>query len=148
MLVCPMRYYLVEKDQVFAYDNDPLKMMRLKNGQSPIDEPLIIHELKKENPNLLFTDELKKAISLSDYAFICVPTNFSEESMTFDTTTLETVLHRLFRMNKAIKAVIKSTVPVGFTKRIRQQLKTENIVFSPEFLREGNSLEDSRYPSM
>ena len=79
MLVCPMRYYLVENDQVFAYDNDPLKMMRLKNGQSPIDEPLIIHELKKENPNLLFTDELKKAISLSDYAFICVPTNFSHE---------------------------------------------------------------------
>ena len=67
--------------------------------------------------------------------------------MTFDTTTLETVLHRIFRMNKAIKAMIKSTVPVGFTKRIRQQLKTENIVFSPEFLREGNSLEDSRYPS-
>ena len=54
---------------------------------------------------------------------------------------------RIFHMNKAIKAMIKSTVPVGFTKRIRQQLKTENIVFSPEFLREGNSLEDSRYPS-
>lgn len=134
-------------DQVFAFDNDPLKMMRLKNGQSPIDEPLIIHELKKENPNLIFTDELKKAISVSEYAFICVPTNFSEESMTFDTRTLETVLYRIFRMNKSIKAVIKSTVPVGFTKRIRQQLKTENIVFSPEFLREGNSLEDSRYPS-
>lgn len=135
------------KNRVFAYDSDHFKIVQLKSGKSPIDEPLVIDELKKENCNLIFTDELEKAITLSDYAFICVPTNFSEEKMAFDTTILETVLHQVFRLKKSIKAVIKSTVPVGFTTRLKQQLKTENIVFSPEFLREGNSLEDSLYPS-
>lgn len=108
--------------------------MKSVKSQSPIDEPLVIDELKKENSNLIFTDELEKAIFLSGYASICVPTNFLEEKMAFDTTILETVLHQIFHLKKSIKAVIKSTVPVGFTKRIKQQLKTENIVFSPEFL--------------
>ncbi|MGG5339779.1 UDP-glucose 6-dehydrogenase [Enterococcus pernyi] len=110
------------KNRVFAYDSDHFKIVQLKSGKSPIDEPLVIDELKKENCNLIFTDELEKAITLSDYAFICVPTNFSEEKMAFDTMILETVLHQVFRLKKSIKAVIKSTVPVGFTTRLKQTI--------------------------
>ncbi len=138
---------LSQKDNVFAYDLDKSKIKKLKEKESYIEEPLLTKYLKKNDLNIEFTSIFNEAIVSSEYSIVCVPTNFSEELQCFDTSILENVIKKIVTFNKEIKIIIKSTVPVGFTSRMRKELCNDNIVFCPEFLREGNALKDSLYPS-
>lgn len=138
---------LSQKDNVFAYDIDKSKIKKLKEKDSYIEESLFTKYLKNNDLNITFTDVFSEAIVSSEYSIICVPTNFSDQLQSFDTSILEDIIKKIVTFNKAIKIIIKSTVPIGFTSRIKKELSTDNIVFCPEFLREGNSLKDSLYPS-
>lgn len=138
---------LSQKDNVIAYDIDKSKIKKLKEKETYIEDPLFAKYLKKKNLNIEFTSVFNEAINSSEYSIVCVPTNFSEELQRFDTSILEDVIKKIVTFNKEIKIIIKSTVPVGFTSKMRKELCTDNIVFCPEFLREGNALKDSLYPS-
>ena len=136
-----------QKFNVVAYDIDDSKIKKITNKISPIDDNLIPSFLKKDNLNLTATSSKEKTYIDADYVIICTPTNFDSVSNNFNTSTIENVINDIFKFNKECYIIIKSTVPVGFTKKIRERHNTEKIFYSPEFLREGSALEDNLYPS-
>ena len=136
-----------QKFNVVAYDIDDSKIKKITNKISPIDDNLIPSFLKKNNLNLTATSSKEKTYIDADYIIICTPTNFDSVSNNFNTSTIENVINDIFKFNKECYIIIKSTVPVGFTKKIRERHNTEKIFYSPEFLREGSALEDNLYPS-
>lgn len=139
---------LMAKDnEVVAVDICPDKVNMLNSGKSPVKDSLIEEYLKTKKLNLNASTNLPKSIKQANYTIIALPTNYSDELESFDTAIIEKVSEQVLLENPETCIVIKSTVPVGFTKRLQKKLNTKNIIFSPEFLREGKALYDNLHPN-
>lgn len=134
-------------NQVTAYDIDCEKIRLINNRMSPIKDDYIEKYLKNENLNLKATTDYKEAFSDADFIIISTPTNYDSEKNHFDTSSIEAVIQQINEVNNDAVIVIKSTIPVGYTRKIRSRYHMKNIIFSPEFLREGKALFDNLYPS-
>ena len=138
---------LSQQNDVIAYDIDKNKINLINKRVSPIKDKEIEMFFKTKKLNLQATNDYKLAFKDSEYIIICTPTNYNEKTNEFDTTSVEEVIQKILRTNPFSTIVIKSTVPVGYTDKIKTQYKINSIVFSPEFLREGKALFDNLYPS-
>ncbi len=133
--------------EVIAYDIDEKKISQINNKKSPIQDDEINRFLLNKNLNFTATTSKKKAFSDSDFIIICTPTNYDLRTGEFDTSTITSVLDELMRHKNHCPVVIKSTIPVGFTEQLNKQYKDLEIIFSPEFLREGSAIKDNLSPS-
>lgn len=133
--------------EVIALDVIPDRVKSLNAGRSPIQDQDIVTHLAK--PELRFSATLDpvQAYTQADYVIIATPTNYDPHTNRFDTSSIEAVAQEVMRICPSAVMVIKSTVPVGYTRKLRQRLGTRNLFFSPEFLREGSALRDNLYPS-
>lgn len=138
---------LSQNEQVMAYDIVEEKIDQLMNGISPLEDKEVKEFLAKKELNLQFTKSFKEAVEFADYLIISTPTDYDEQKNYFNTSTVEDVIEKALVINKEAVFIIKSTVPVGYTEEMKKKYKTENIIFSPEFLREGRALYDNLYPS-
>jgi len=138
---------LSQDNEVIAYDIDNKKIDLINKRISPIMDKNIEMFFKTKKLNLKATNDYKLAFKESEYIVICAPTNYNDEINEFDTTSVENVIQKALSINQNSTIVIKSTVPIGYTDRIKEQYNINSIVFSPEFLREGNALFDNLYPS-
>ncbi len=138
---------LSQQNDVIAYDIDRDRINLINNRVSPIKDKEIEMFFKTKKLNLQATSDYKLAFKNSEYIIICTPTNYDEKTNEFDTTSVENVIQKILKTNPSSTIVIKSTVPVGYTDKIKEQYKINFIIFSPEFLREGYALFDNLYPS-
>ena len=138
---------LGQNEDVLAYDIVDEKIEMLNQGRSPLKDLEIIDFLKNQKSNVIYSTDFEKAVNHGDYLVIATPTDYDEKVNKFNTKTIESVIRQALEIKKDAVFVIKSTIPVGYTERIKAEFKTENIIFSPEFLREGRALYDNLYPS-
>ena len=138
---------LAQHNQVTAVDIVPEKVALINEKKSPIQDKEIEEYLSTKELNLTATVEGEKAYSDADFVVIAAPTNYDSAKNYFDTTAVEAVIELVKKCNPKAVMVIKSTIPVGFTEKVRKKYNTENILFSPEFLRESKALYDNLYPS-
>ena len=138
---------LARHNKVVAYDIVPAKVDMLNNQQSPIVDREIEHFLKYEKLDFKATLDAEEAFRDADYIVVATPTNYDTETNRFDTRSIEAVIKTIMPINSTATIVIKSTIPVGYTARVRQELGCDQIIFSPEFLREGKALYDNLHPS-
>lgn len=138
---------LAQKYEVTIIDTDPIKVNKINTKKSPVKDDLIEEYLCRKNLNISADISYSNYIKSSDLIILALPTSFDELSGNFDTSILETVLSELNKLKYKADIVIKSTIPIGFTTRVRQELPYLNITFVPEFLREGMALSDNLYPS-
>lgn len=138
---------LAQHNAVCVVDVVAEKVAMLNRGISPIQDSYMGSYLKEKNLQLRATMEAEEAYSEAEYVIIAVPTNFEPEENAFDTTAVESVICQVLHDAPNATIVIKSTVPVGFTQRMRSKYAADNILVSPEFLREGKALYDNLYPS-
>ncbi|MBP1043640.1 nucleotide sugar dehydrogenase [Vagococcus sp. BWB3-3] len=138
---------LAQNEDVIAYDIVSEKVSLLTNGTSPLVDDLIEDFIGREDLNIRYTSDFKKAVDHAEYCVIATPTDYDEEKNYFNTSTVENVIEKVMAIKKDSIFIIKSTVPVGYTEELKSKFKTENIIFSPEFLREGRALYDNLYPS-
>lgn len=137
---------LSQSRMVKIFDIDKSKLYKIKEGHSPIDDHHIHSFIQNHDLDLRTSDDLDEDILFSDIAILALPTNFNQELKSFDTSVLELTIKKIIKLNSNTSIVIKSTVPIGFTERMRSLYPTANITFSPEFLREGSALNDNISP--
>ena len=138
---------LAQQNSVTAIDIISEKVEMINNRISPIRDAEINDFLQNRSLNLSATMDPKEAYENADFVIVATPTNYDSQKNYFDTSAVEQVINLVTEYNSNAMIVIKSTVPVGFTEKIRKQFGNRNIIFSPEFLREGKALYDNLYPS-
>ena len=138
---------LAQHHQVTAVDIVPEKVELINNKKSPIQDDYIEKYLAEKELNLTSTLDAKEAYSDADFVVIAAPTNYDSKKNFFDTSAVEAVIKLVIEYNPEAIMVIKSTIPVGFTASVREKYHCDNIIFSPEFLRESKALYDNLYPS-
>lgn len=138
---------LAQHNEVIALDIIKEKVDMINNKQSPIADQKIEEYLATKDLNLSATTDNFEAFKEADYVIISTPTNYDPEKNYFNTRTVEAVIANVLSINPDTVMIIKSTVPVGYTESIKEKFDTQNVIFSPEFLREGKALYDNLYPS-
>jgi UDPglucose 6-dehydrogenase len=138
---------LARHHDVVAYDIDEHRVEMLRRRESPIVDPDVDDFLRDGDLRLRATTDPDEAYRGADVVFVATPTNYDERTNFFDTSSVEQVVGDVRRIEPDATVVVKSTVPVGFTRELRERLGTDRVVFSPEFLREGRALHDNLHPS-
>ena len=138
---------LSQKNEVVALDVIPEKIEKINNRISPIQDEYIEKYFKEKELNLKATLDYKEAFENAEFIIISTPTNYDSEKNYFDTSSVEDIIQKVKSMNIDTTMVVKSTIPVGFIKAMKERYQIDNIMFSPEFLREGKALYDNLYPS-
>ena len=138
---------LAQHNRVVAVDIVPEKVEMINRGESPIQDEYIEKYLKEKQLDLVATLDAEEAYRDADFVVIAAPTNYDSRLNFFDTSAVESVIEQVMAVNPKAVMVIKSTIPVGYTESVRNRYKNENILFSPEFLRESKALYDNLYPS-
>jgi len=138
---------LSQNNDVVAFDISQNRVDQLNHKSSPISDPDIEDYLLNKKLNLSFTTDKNEAIKGSDFVIIATPTNYDVATNFFNTDSVKSIIDDIREINSKATIVIKSTVPVGFTEKMKKHLNYEDIFFSPEFLREGRALFDNLYPS-
>lgn len=138
---------LSQSEQVKAYDIVEEKVQMLQQRRSPLEDKEIHEFFRRDNLDIEFTNDFEDAVKFADYLIIATPTDYDEKKDYFNTTTVEDVITKALAIQSNATFIVKSTVPVGYTEEAKVKFGTENIIFSPEFLREGNALYDNLYPS-
>lgn len=137
---------LAQHNEVTAVDIIPEKIELINHRQSPIVDHEIEEYLSERCGNLLATTDYEAALEGAAYVVIATPTNYDPEKNFFDTSSVENAIEKVLRYQPQAVMVIKSTIPVGYVKHVREKYGVDNILFSPEFLREGRALYDNLYP--
>ncbi len=138
---------LSQKNEVYALDIIPEKVDMINKRVSPIRDEYIEKYFAEKELNLTATLDYKEAIKDAEYVVISTPTNYDTETNYFDTSSVEDIIKKVIEVNPNSTMVVKSTIPVGFIKSAKEKYNIDNILFSPEFLREGKALYDNLYPS-
>jgi len=138
---------LAQHNQVVAVDISADRVDMLNARRSPIVDAELEEFLATRPLNLTATLDVKKALTGADYVIVATPTNYDVDTNKFDTSSVESVIQTTKEINPEATIVIKSTIPVGFVEHVRKRLGTDQVIFSPEFLREGRALYDNLYPS-
>ena len=138
---------LAQNNEVYAVDIIPEKVEMINQRKSPIVDKEIEEYLSEKKLDLTATLDAEKAYKDAEFVVVAVPTNYDSKKNFFDTSAVENVIELVMKYNDHAIIVIKSTIPVGYTKGIREKYHTDRIIFSPEFLREGHALYDNLYPS-
>lgn len=139
---------LAQHNEVMAVDIVPEKVAMINNRKSPIQDEYIMKYLAEKELNLSATLDADSAYKDAEYVVIAAPTNYDSRLNYFDTSAVENVIETVLRVNPKAIMVIKSTIPVGYTESVREKYHCDNILFSPEFLRESKALYDNLYPKI
>jgi UDPglucose 6-dehydrogenase len=138
---------LAQHNEVIAVDIDSEKVNKLNNAKSPIEDKDIEDFLQRDNLNFKASLDAKEAYKEASFVVVATPTDYDPETNFFNTKSVDSVIESVISINPQAIIVIKSTVPVGYTEEAKVRFNSKNIVFSPEFLREGKALHDNLYPS-
>jgi len=142
-----MAVLLARQNEVVAIDITPARVDMVNNGVSPIEDADITRYLQTEKLNLRATTNAAEACAEAEYVVIATPTDYDPDTNRFNTRSVEAVIQEVLKVNPKAVMVIKSTIPVGYTDEVNAKFNTSQVIFSPEFLREGRALYDNLYPS-